>query len=522
MLEKPKLLSLRNLFAVGFVFLMACYTLMSARILEPFSGAIDLGRHLRDGEFLLSSSAWQVLHSNFYSYTYPEAPFVDHHWLASIVFFVVWKCAGFVGLNIFYIAVGAITFLIFFRIAYKAVGFPLSFAIALPLIPIVRARSAVRPEIFTFLLCAIFFWLLWRDLHRSDAPGWKTLLLFGGLQVLWVNLHSGFVFGPFFVGAFLLGELLEPRKWDGDKLARVQRLSLILVVTIVACLVNPSGIRGALYPYTLLMTKQFPVLENFTVSDVESRGAPIESLSIRSALVLLGLSFVIAAWKRKFVLPLFILGGTIAILTWEMYRNHPVLGLLTLAIAGINAGLCEVQQIVRDKRIAVGLLSVAILGGCYVTFVTLDKEKQGIGFGMKPAREATAQFFLTNHIQGPILNNFNIGGYLIYYLFPQHRVYLDSRAEAYPSEFMVNGYILPMQSEQEWQRLFSAYQFNAIVFCWSSDWEDGFIARRMQDHDWTAVHVDGGSTILVRRAPQNQNLISLFEIPRDKLPLVRQ
>ena len=69
MLEKPKLLSLRSLYAVGFVFLMACYTLMSARVLEPFSGAIDLGRHLRDGEFLLSSSAWHVLHSNSYSYT---------------------------------------------------------------------------------------------------------------------------------------------------------------------------------------------------------------------------------------------------------------------------------------------------------------------------------------------------------------------------------------------------------------------------------------------------------------------
>src|SRR5439155_19342363 len=41
------------------------------------------------------------------------------------------------------------------------------------------------------------------------------------------------------------------------------------------------------------------------------------------------------------------------------------------------------------------------------------------------------EIITANHIQGPLLNNFNIGGYLIHYLFPQHRVYVDSRPEAY-------------------------------------------------------------------------------------------
>ena len=493
---------------------------MSARVLDPYAGAIDLGRHLRDGELLLSSSAWEVLHTNFYSYTHTDAPFVDHHWLASVVFFVIWKWVGFAGLNVFYILLGAATFLIFFRMAERAAGFPLSFGLALVLMPILRARQSIRPEIFTFLLCGVFFWLLWSEAHSGAAPGWKRPLLFASLQILWVNLHAGFVFGPFFAAVFLVSEFLERREWDREKRLRVQRFSIILLVTAAACLVNPSGIRGALYPLTLA-TVSFPIGENLSMLTLTRIGAQIEWISLGAAAGLLAASFAFQAWKRRFVWPLFLLSGTVFIMTVLMYRNHPVFGFLSLAIIAMNAGLSGITAEARHKRIVLTVVSLAILAGLYVNASRMIEEESLIGLGQIPGRDAVAEFIRTNNLQEPLFNNFNIGSYLIYHLFPQLRVYIDSRPEAYPSEFLDNGYLLPMSNEEDWERLFTAYQFNTIVFCWTTKSEERFIVRRMLDPTWSVVFLNNSAVILVRRIVLNQNIISRFEIPKDRLPLLR-
>ena len=60
--------------------------------------------HLKNGELLLSSTApggtvWALLHTNFYSYSQPDLEFVNHHWLAGVIFFLVWKAGGFSGVN---------------------------------------------------------------------------------------------------------------------------------------------------------------------------------------------------------------------------------------------------------------------------------------------------------------------------------------------------------------------------------------------------------------------------------------
>src|SRR5580692_5429197 len=65
----------------------------------------DLGRHLKNGETIVAGSrahASGVLHTNFYSYAAADYPFVNHHWLAGVIFFLVWKLGSFDGLTLFY------------------------------------------------------------------------------------------------------------------------------------------------------------------------------------------------------------------------------------------------------------------------------------------------------------------------------------------------------------------------------------------------------------------------------------
>src|SRR5947199_72061 len=58
----------------------------------------DLGRHITNGSILLHGS-WtdkhEVLYTNFYSYTLPDQPFINHHWLSGVVFYFVYRISGF-------------------------------------------------------------------------------------------------------------------------------------------------------------------------------------------------------------------------------------------------------------------------------------------------------------------------------------------------------------------------------------------------------------------------------------------
>ena len=66
--------------------------------------AADIGRHIKNGELILNGNS-QVLYKNFYSFTYPEYPFINHHWFFGVISYLVFRLSGFNGLSISYIMI---------------------------------------------------------------------------------------------------------------------------------------------------------------------------------------------------------------------------------------------------------------------------------------------------------------------------------------------------------------------------------------------------------------------------------
>jgi hypothetical protein len=542
---------------VASTLLIACFAISSAEKIELYTRGDDLGRHLKTGELLLSSTVpagtvSKLLYTNFYSYATPDFEVVNHHWLSGVVYFLIWKRIGFAGLNAFYLVLGCLTFLLSFRMAQKAAGWAVASALALPMLPILRLRPSVRPEIFTLLFCGVFLWFLWN--HYNGSLSWRSLLALPAVEVLWVNLHIGFIFGPVFIGAFMLAELLKrPRKeeaprggnpWETEfykeKILLFGRWSGILALTLLATLMNPSGIYGAAIPFTIWSNYGMDVTENHSLPYLESHGFGGEYLVVKLTLIVLYLSFF-AVYRRgaRFPMGLFILAVLLGGMAWFALRNQTILAMFALAAIGINVGLSgatepralEAMNESSDRRNRLShllhagfshslrnlCLALIILAGAYSSGRKLLERKDTIGLGMYPDMNAAADFLRASNLQGPLLNNFNIGGYLIHYLYPQFRVFVDSRPEAYPAGFLNEKYSLPLNDEAEWARLLDQYQFNVLFFSHAATWEEAFCARRALDPNWATVFRQFSVLIMVRRNARNQRLIQQYEIPIEKL-----
>jgi len=147
-----------------FILLVGWFCFLMAQKIDLSTA--DLGRHLKNGE-LLASSGYNltdknsILFKNFYSYTNPDFPFTNHHWASGVLFFWIYKVAGFPGLSIAYILLSAIIFSIFFYIARCESNFAMASAFSFFLIPLMAERHEIRPEAFSYLFAALFLLILW-------------------------------------------------------------------------------------------------------------------------------------------------------------------------------------------------------------------------------------------------------------------------------------------------------------------------------------------------------------------------
>ena len=159
-------------------------------------------------------ASYKLLITNYYSYTLPDQPFVNHHWLSGVVFYLIYQITGFVGLSWFYILLGCATLWLFFDVARRKSNLFIASVITIALMPLLASRTEVRPEMITYFFTGVFLWVLLgfrlfnKNILTSPAPLGHPPHAWGGgvmllplVMLLWVNLHIGFVFGFLVLGA---------------------------------------------------------------------------------------------------------------------------------------------------------------------------------------------------------------------------------------------------------------------------------------------------------------------------------
>jgi tetratricopeptide (TPR) repeat protein len=528
------------------IFLLLLAYVCSFYVDQIFFLNADLGRHLQNGKEYLEN--FRLIQTNYYSYTETDKPVINHHWGTGIVFYLIWKAIGFEGLSLVNAFLYSVTFCIFWSISRRLASFKTSLFFALLAIPLVTARTEIRPEVFSYLFAGTITYLIlfFRDSRISFRLLAGVIL---AIQVLWVNLHIFFILGPFLL-------CISYADFRVNRVGRKGREVLVLMLlSLAACLINPHGWRGALIPLTIInelsygITEQQPILYFLKRYGYEAifmlktgiwnYGAKMDRLFLWLSYVhqlvvalfaggIVIYAFVRRVQLRELVMPAILalglgVGSVLAI------RAVPLFGFFFLSTgAGIwsMAGQGEVAPHNKWlKKFAMIFVLIWILPGVFWKahyYSPASDYPSPFGIGLEAGVNESADFFKGNELKGPVFNGFNIGGYLIYHLFPEERVFVDNRSEAYSADFLTDVFDAIQRDEATWRDVDKRYGFN-VIYCLKDEgtWMGSFLRRRVDDPEWAVVYNDEHVVILLRNTEQNLDFIKEHETSTE-IPGVRR
>lgn len=519
---------LRGLIFLGL--LISIFIIFSQKI--DFT-SVDLGRHLANGRELFSHPS--LLFKNTYSYTEPNFPFINHHWLTGLIYYKLYLLGGFKILSLLNILLILLTFSLAFKLAEKRAGFYLSALLSLPFIFLLSDRVEVRPEIFSYL----FIFLTWYILeNHSRTKKWRGLLFLIPLFFFWVNIHIYFFIGLALVGFKAAAEFI-PIFLSVKENFKIRSLAawrqskqyfINLGVLILVCLLNPNTISGLLYPFNIFRNYGYEIAENKSVFYLGHLMLNPNFLIFKLGLALLLISFAALIFFKKKIdyFELFI-GLLFSVLALVFSRNISIFGLAALVIIAGNLAPAltylkeEISFLNKDflKRrfpylinysLEPVLIFILVLAGVF--YLLYDSHsghnfiKHNPGFGLNADSEASAAFFKSEKLSGPLFNNYDIGSALIFWLYPQEKVFVDNRPEAYSNKFFTDVY-KPLQLDAaKWEELSKKYDFKTIYFSHtdSTPWAQSFLRRILQDKNWALIYFDNYSLILVNKktVPQGE------------------
>jgi hypothetical protein len=196
---------------------------------------VDLFGHVRFGRDFLQHG--RLDRTDPYSFT-SDRSWVNHEWLAEVLFAAAWQWGGNAGL----IAVKAScitgTLLLLWATLRRRLvpGRTRVTLVALALAGILPRVTHVRPQLFSVLLFSALWFILYGA--REPTPSNRRLFWMAPLFALWANLHGGWLVGLATLGLWILGLAWHRRHhFPGAALPIA-----IGALGLVSTLLNPYGI----------------------------------------------------------------------------------------------------------------------------------------------------------------------------------------------------------------------------------------------------------------------------------------
>ncbi len=450
--------------------------------------------HIAAGQWILEHGA--VPAHDPYSFTMRGAPWTAHEWLSEVLLALAHDYAGWGGV----VALTALAFAgaIALLMRYCLVHLPPVHVLMFAALAILLCLSHLhaRPHVLVMPLMVVWVAHLARASEANRAPSYWLL----PLMVLWANLHGSFTFGLVLTAIFALEGVLAA--WKNQTLrSAILSWGGFLLLAIAAALLTPHGVEGVLF------TSKIFGGSYMLATIAEWQPTSFQYFQPLGLWLMAGLAVVLHQGIRlpwlRIVLVLMLL-----YMALRHARNAELVGLLAPLVLAAPLSAYWQRKPARGKLLAAvnaffdGLArpasrralaaSAAVLS--LSTYALLASNPPQPKPHITPAAALAAA--RQAGLDGPVLNAYVWGGYLIYKGIP---VYIDGRADMYGDEFL-KEYLeaLAIKTATGLETLLDRHRIQWTLLGADTP------AVSMLDHlpGWQRLHADDHAVVHIRRPPE--------------------
>ncbi|HEX8175698.1 MAG TPA: hypothetical protein VF543_11320 [Pyrinomonadaceae bacterium] len=484
-------LSTRRLFFL--ILMLVLFFLATREVTDP-----DFWWHLRAGQYIFETRS--IPHTDIFSFTFDGREWVTHEWLSELLIYALFKWLGWGGLVTgFALIITAASGLSLYSCeksgAHALVSWVAVLLGALATAPV----WGVRPQMFSMLLTSVFLFIL-TGYMRDEVK--RSVWWLPPLMLLWVNLHGGYVLGIVLITIALLGITLDglaEKRTHGEIFRRVRPLIFVLLLCVIVVPLNPNGVRLFTYPFETLASSamQEHIEEWLSPNFHQTR------FLLLAALMFATFAALALSTKRLRVSELLMLCAT-AYAVLRSGRHLPIFAFAAVPLLAEHATLWIKSQdwsapLFAPEKITSGrqtFLRAAVLAAAlvfslmnarHVIAKQADSEEKHF-----PARAVA--FLRAQNLPDPIFNWYDWGGYLIWKLYPERRIYIDGRADVYGDAFL-EEFLRATKGQGDWREPLRRNGIRTVIVKPDSP----LAGLLMKEEGWSKAFEDSQAVVLVKR-----------------------
>ena len=453
---------------------------------------LDVWQHLVFGKAM--AMLGEVPRTQLWTWPDRGAPIANPSWGFSWAVWPFWAWGGAWGLALWRVLTTLVTFTLAYVTARRLGARGVVTLLAIVVCALVaRSRSQVRPE----TLAAVWLALVPFLLHGVRRPLVRDV----GLLVValaWANSHVSWWLGPLLVVLHALA-LARSRERRGD----ATRLALVALAMVALAALNPFGLEGMLRPFRFAVTWRH---DAFLAGISELQ--PIDWASHVAdglPLVLLGWPLLALARMRR---QGFDVEETLVCVLFTALALQGSRFVAPYAIVAAPWCARDLDAWMADRRTGFARAS-AWTQGLVVALVmplacawewTHFEGRLGVTPDLRRAPVAACDFMQAHDVRGRMLNDFFLGGYLLWRFWPDstRAPYMDIHPEDTPAPRR-EAVLAAFTSRRGFEALDARERFDQVLLSRSPLPRAGLADLLDRERDWALVHVDDATALYLRR-----------------------
>jgi hypothetical protein len=385
--------------------------------------------HLRVGQYILQNDT--IPRTDPFSFSNAGHVWITHEWLSQVLYYLAYKAWNIYGLIVFNMAVISTIFVLLYKITLLRSGRSyMSAVLCLAAALMTIVFWVFRPHMIGYVCFLLYLYIL-EKYKKYDS---RIIWILPVVMLVWVNAHGSYIMGLLLILLYLVAGLIHgkigrmmPEPW---KKHQIKDLVVSLAVSFAVTFLNPNSYKMVIYPfYTVGSANIVDTINEWSSPNFHD---PFFLFYLGAILAVISLMIL---YDGKHRISDLLTVGLFTFLALFAVRNLALFAFACVPVTGYYLSKLirlkpEGKQNYFLNWFFAGAVTVAMVAlWPPVNNLTIHQNKN-----IFPA--AAVSFMAENRLNGNILNDYNWGGYLLWFRYPQNRMFIDGRTDIYVDKVM--------------------------------------------------------------------------------------